>query len=259
MKNTALLIFSFFCFFIFFSCGDENFEPYPNQGFDIYKGLLPSEYIQTTTDRNTGAKITTTTTLHFDNLNRLIYVESSISDSIISTQSITYNESNGNVNTYSIENAKGTQLYTYEYKKSNIILEHRTFKTIHPPNYPEIEPYTRTLSVSGGKLIKSEDPREIKTNIFKYDKKGNLIESNKEHYDYNNLTGIMSNTKTPKWLFVALEGNLPFSNNLVNNCIIGKNRATYKYEYDKDLHPKYPKKVIINNNEVITIKYILAK
>jgi hypothetical protein len=259
MKYTTLLFFSFLYLFIFFSCGDENFESYPNHEFDNHKGLLPSEYIQTKIDKKTGNKVVVTTSLKYDNFNRLISVKSAISDSITNTQIITYNESNGNVYTVTTENISGTYLYSYEYTKPGIILEHRSFKTNPPPGYPEIEPYTRTLTVSDNKLIKIDDPKEVKSSHCKYDKNGNLIQFDTNQYNYDILKGIMSNVKTPNWLFAAFEENLPFTYNLVNNIISDNKGIYYKYEYDKELHPNYPKKIIINNKEEIIIKYALTK
>lgn len=259
MRNKTLLFFSFFSFFIFFSCGDENFEPYPNHEFDNHKGLLPSEYIKTEIDKNTGNKLTVTTSMQYDNLNRLINIKSSISDSIINIHMITYNESNGKVYTVTTENAGGSYLYSYEYTEPGIILEHRSFKTNPPPGYPEIEPYTRTLTVSGDKLLKIEDPKDAQTHLFKYDKYGNLTQFDTTIYTYDILKGLMNNVKTPHWLFAAFEGNFPFTYNLVNN-ITGDNKGTvYNYEYNKDLHPDYPTKIILNNTEEIIINYIVAK
>lgn len=259
MKNTTLLFFSFFCFFIFFSCGDENLKSYPDLEFDNHKGLLPSEYIQSKIDKNTGNKIIITTSMQYDNLNRLIRVKSSISDSITDTQIITYNESNGKVYTVTTESTNGIYLYTYEYTNPGIILEHRSFKTNAPSGYNEIEPYTRTLTVSGNKLIKIDDPKESKISLCKYDQNGNLIQLDTNQYNYDILKGIMSNVKTPNWLFAAFEGNFPFTYNLVNNIIVDNKGITYNYEYDKKLHPEYPIKIIMNNKEEIFIKYTVAK
>jgi hypothetical protein len=251
MKNLVFLAVSFFCFCIYTSCGEENFEPYSYEGYDKSKGLLPYEFTHSYIDEDTGIPTTDITELKYDSKNRLTAVNVySSSKAIRVSQEITYNESTGEVNTVKINIPPLEEyLYTYEYPEKNKILEHVIGNGI--------EGQTFTLLLTGSQRLSIKNDPDFGDTQFGFDVSGNLVKVGNDTRFYDTTRGIMSNVKTPHWLFYTLEGSLPFSYNLGNNIVLDEEGTTYGY--DDFTYSQFPKKMIINGDEEIIIKYRLSQ
>lgn len=243
------LFFGALCFNFFISCGEENFDPFKDEGYDKRKGMLPTEITQVINNNINGVPSTLHTEFEYDLKDRITSIKSSTGSSQL-THTITYNENNGTVNQLIVVTPTGTYTYSYEYTDRYHILEHVAL------NGKEQKINTLTINAQS-LLLKKEDPEEGIT-TYGYDLNGNVIRSGVKNYFYDTSKGSMSAVKTPYWLYFTLENTvLFFPFNLVNN--IDEDDQNSLYDYLEFNEFNYPTRVNVNTGaETITITYKLS-
>lgn len=250
MKNLLLIAITMFSFSLFFSCGEENFEPYEIDNSSQNLKLLPSEITKFFTDPSTGAISTSSyITLDYNSKNQLISIQETLTGGYKNTYNIVYDENTNNVTEVSVNSYKtGIAKYTYKYIDKENILENVTISGVN-------KTYTLTLN-SKQQLISKNNP-DTGTITYGYDAAGNLLTKNSDQNVYDKTKGWMSSVQTPNWLFNNFGEEFPGTFNLINNIITDWDGNTYSYiEFNPS---KYPLKIIVNNNTEINIKYIYVK
>lgn len=249
MKNLLFLIITVFGFSLFYSCGEENFEPYDVNNYNSYNlKLLPSEITKSYKDPGTGSISTTQIILDYNSKNQLISIQETLTGGYKKTYDITYNATD-NVAEVSENSANSTvTTYTYEYVDAYTIKEHISTTGAAAQ--------THTLTLNPKKQLTSKQGSDIGLITYSYDTMGDLISENSSSYPYDNTKGWMSSVKTPHWLFYSFGENFPGTYNLINNVTqMGINA----YNYVEFNSAKYPVRVTINNNTELTIKYTCVK
>jgi YD repeat-containing protein len=257
---------SLFCFGFFISCGDEKFEPYVYR--DDRSALLPSEI--TELDENEAP--VRTWHLKYDILNRITSIRiDSVNGDGSMVNNITYHEG-GNITTESII-FSGTEVQSYfkqECEFPDNVKKDQVLERIYNKNDTLLGTYT--LNLKNERLITVKDVTDDVVYAYEYDSQENLIS---ETYgsdspyilSYDSSIGMMSNIKTPQWLFLSgmwrekpiMPKVLEYSFGNSFSLLEYSNDSTQSvFEYEYGVNPVYPSKVLRDEVPYLTIKYILG-